>query len=188
MLFRSVDNSIVVIENVYRLRNRGISAPRAAVQGAKQVAGAIIASTLTTICVFLPMVYTSGTVSQLMIPFAFTISYALIASLIVALTVVPTISSVVLRKTKEQNHRFFDKVKEKYEVALEFCLNHKIVPIGISIVLLAICVAKVFSTGLVLMDDMESNQISATLTFDKTIDKDTAYDTASQVKIGRAHV
>lgn len=143
--------------------------------------GAIIASTLTTICVFLPMVYTSGTVSQLMIPFAFTISYALIASLIVALTVVPTISSVVLRKTKEQNHRFFDKVKEKYEVALEFCLNHKIVPIGISIVLLAICVAKVFSTGLVLMDDMESNQISATLTFDKTIDKDTAYDTASQV-------
>ena len=176
-----VDNSIVVIENVYRLRNRGISAPRAAVQGAKQVAGAIIASTLTTICVFLPMVYTSGTVSQLMIPFAFTISYALIASLIVALTVVPTISSVVLRKTKEQNHRFFDKVKEKYEVALEFCLNHKIVPIGISIVLLAICVAKVFSTGLVLMDDMESNQISATLTFDKTIDKDTAYDTASQV-------
>ena len=131
-----VDNSIVVIENVYRLRNRGISAPRAAVQGAKQVAGAIIASTLTTICVFLPMVYTSGTVSQLMIPFAFTISYALIASLIVALTVV---------------------------------------------VLLAICVAKVFSTGLVLMDDMESNQISATLTFDKTIDKDTAYDTASQV-------
>ena len=117
-----VDNSIVVIENVYRLRNRGISAPRAAVQGAKQVAGAIIASTLTTICVFLPMVYTSGTVSQLMIPFAFTISYALIASLIVALTVVPTISSVVLRKTKEQNHRFFDKVKEKYEVALEFQL------------------------------------------------------------------
>lgn len=116
-----------------------------------------------------------------MIPFAFTISYALIASLIVALTVVPTISSVLLRKTKEQNHRFFDKVKEKYEVALEFCLNHKIVPIGISIVLLAICVAKVFSTGLVLMDDMESNQISATLTFDKTIDKDTAYDTASQV-------
>ena len=61
-------------------------------------------------------------------------------------------------------------------MALEFCLNHKIVPIGISIVLLTICVAKVFSTGLVLMDDMESNQISATLTFDKTIDKDTAYD------------
>ncbi|MFR6561040.1 MAG: hypothetical protein ACLUR5_02815 [Eubacterium ventriosum] len=52
-------------------------------------------------------------------------------------------------------------------MALEFCLNHKIVPIGISIVLLAICVAKVFSTGLVLMDDMESNQISATLTFDR---------------------
>lgn len=59
-----VDNSIVVIENVYRLRNRGISAPRAAVQGAKQVAGAIIASTLTTICVILPMVYTSEQLSR----------------------------------------------------------------------------------------------------------------------------
>lgn len=176
-----VDNSIVVIENIYRLRNRGISAGRAAVQGAKQVSGAIVASTLTTICVFLPMVYTSGTVSQLMIPFAFTISYALIASLIVALTVVPTISSVVLKNTKEVNHKFFDKVKDKYGKSLEYCLNHKLLPIGISVLLLVVCVVKVFSTGLVLLDDMESNQISASLTFEQTIDKETAYDTADKI-------
>lgn len=176
-----VDNSIVVIENIYRLRNRGISAGRAAVQGAKQVSGAIIASTLTTICVFLPMVYTTGTVSQLMIPFAFTISYSLIASLIVALTVVPTISSVVLKNTKEQKHKFFDKVKDKYAKSLEYCLNHKLIPIGISVLLLVVCVVKVFSTGLVLLDDMESNQISASLSFENTIDKEEAYDTANQV-------
>ena len=96
-----VDNSIVVIENIYRLRGKGVSVARAAVMGANQVAGAIFASTLTTICVFLPMVYTSGMVSQLLMPFAFTISYALIASLLVALTVVPTMGSVLLRKTKD---------------------------------------------------------------------------------------
>ena len=76
-----------------------MSASKAAVRGTAQVAGPILASTLTTICVFLPMVYTSGMVSQLLMPFAFTISYALIASLLVALTVVPTMGSVLLRKT-----------------------------------------------------------------------------------------
>ncbi|MCR5703237.1 MAG: efflux RND transporter permease subunit, partial [Eubacterium sp.] len=76
-----VDNSIVVVENVYRLRNKGISPARAAVQGAKQVAAPIVASTLTTICVFIPMVFVNGVVSQILIPFALTITYALVASL-----------------------------------------------------------------------------------------------------------
>ena len=71
-----VDNSIVVMENIYRFRNEGMSASKAAVRGTAQVAGPILASTITTICVFLPMVYTSGMVSQLIMPFAFTISYA----------------------------------------------------------------------------------------------------------------
>ena len=57
-----VDNSIVVIENICRLRAKGMSAPRAAVQGTKQVAAPIIASTITTICVFLPMIFTTGMV------------------------------------------------------------------------------------------------------------------------------
>ncbi|MFR5083633.1 MAG: efflux RND transporter permease subunit [Anaerobutyricum hallii] len=60
-----VDNSIVVMENIYRFRNEGMSASKAAVRGTAQVAGPILASTITTICVFLPMVYTSGMVSQL---------------------------------------------------------------------------------------------------------------------------
>jgi len=87
------DNSIVVIENIYRLRNNGLSAPREAGQGAKQVAGPIIASTLTTICVFLPMVFTTGLVAELMVPFALTISYALTASLIVGWGWMAVISS-----------------------------------------------------------------------------------------------
>ena len=62
-----VDNSIIVLENIYRLRGRGIPAQRAAVQGAKQITGAVIASTLTTICVFLPIVFTTGIVNQMML-------------------------------------------------------------------------------------------------------------------------
>ena len=176
-----VDNSVVVMENIYRLRGRGLSAPRAAVQGAKQVAGPIFASTITTICVFLPMVYTSGIVSDLLIPFCFTISYALIASLLVALTVVPTMGSVMLKNVKKPKQRIFDAVKELYARVLSFCLRFKIVPIAISLILLVFSIYELSRTGMVMMDTMESNQISVSLSLDKDVDRDTAYKTADEV-------
>lgn len=176
-----VDNSIVVMENIYRLRNMGISAPRAAVQGAKQVAGPIVASTLTTVCVFLPMVYVKGTVSDMLIPFAFTMTYALVASLIVALTVVPTIGASILKNTKTKKHKWFDKVQGIYGRTLEKCLSHKLIPIVLAIVLFVLCVVQVFRTGLVMMDDMVSNYISVSLVMDEDTDKDTAYETADKV-------
>lgn len=176
-----VDNSIVVMENIYRLRNMGYSGPKAAVYGAKQVAGPIIASTITTVCVFLPMVYTSGIVSQLMIPFAFTISFALTASLLVALTVVPTLGSVLLRKPKEKKSSVFEKIQDIYGASLAFCLKFKIVPIAIAVILLGLCTARVFSTGLVLFDNMESNQITGSMTMKDETDKETAYSIAEDV-------
>ena len=176
-----VDNSIVVMENVYRFSNEGMSAPKAAVRGTAQVAGPILASTLTTICVFLPMVYTSGMVSQLLIPFAFTISYALIASLLVALTVVPTMGSVILRKAKEIKQPWFEKIKDIYGNILELALRFKIVPLFISIVLLIICVMQSMRTGIVMMDDMDSNQIAVSMTLEDTIKKEKAYQTADEV-------
>ena len=176
-----VDNSIVVMENVYRFSNEGMSAPKAAVRGTAQVAGPILASTLTTICVFLPMVYTSGMVSQLLIPFAFTISYALIASLLVALTVVPTMGSVILRKAKEIKQPWFEKIKDIYGNILELALRFKIVPLLISIVLLVICVMQSMRTGIVMMDDMDSNQIAVSMTLEDTIKKEKAYQTADEV-------
>ena len=102
-----VDNSIVVIENIYRLRGKGVSAARAAVMGANQVAGAIFASTLTTICVFLPIIFTDGITRQTMQDMCLTIAYSLSASLIVALTVVPTMGATLLRKEPNRKHRFF---------------------------------------------------------------------------------
>ncbi|SET15487.1 efflux RND transporter permease subunit [[Clostridium] polysaccharolyticum] len=176
-----VDNSIVVMENIYRLRHRGIPAAKAAVQGAKQVAAPIIASTITTICVFLPMVYTSGMVSQLLIPFAFTISYALIASLLIALLVVPTMGSILLKNTKEQKHRIFDVLQEVYGKALAFCLRFKVVPLAIAIGLFVLSILQTSKTGLVMMDEMDSNQISVSLTLDEDTKREDAYKTADKV-------
>lgn len=176
-----VDNSIVVIENIYRLRYRGLSAPRAAVQGAKQVSGAIIASTLTTICVFFPMVFTTGMVRDLLLPFALTITFSLGASLAVALTVVPTMGSVMLKKAKPKAHRIFDKIQDFYAVILRFCLRFKIVPLGISVALLAFCIMAVMRMGIVLIPDMGSEQISVTVTMPEEDEKETAYQKADEV-------
>lgn len=176
-----VDNSIVVIENIYRLRYRGLEAPRAAVQGGKQVSGAIIASTLTTICVFFPMVFTTGMVRELLLPFALTITFALVASLLVALTVVPAMGSALLKKAKPKEHRIFDKIQDFYAVILEFCLRVKIVPLGISIALLVFCIVTVMNMGIVMIPDMGSEQISVTVTMPEEDDKDTAYGKADEI-------
>lgn len=176
-----VDNSVVVMENIFRLRQKGIPAPRAAVQGTKQVAAPIIASTATTICVFLPMVYTTGVVAQLLIPFAFTISYALAASLLVALTVVPTMASVLLKKTKQRKENWFDKLKNLYAKTLAFSLKYKFIPILVSVILLVVCVVQIFATGITMIDSTESNQISVTLTLENGVTKKEAFKTADKV-------
>ena len=176
-----VDNSIVVIENIYRLRHRGLESARAAVQGGKQVAGAIIASTLTTVCVFLPMVFTTGLVRQLMLPFALTISFTLIASLIVALTVVPTMGSVLLSKKVPKTQGIFTKLQDGYEKVLRFCLRFKIVPLGIAVGLLAFCIVSVMRMGITLIPDMGSDQISITVTMPEDYNKEESYQSADAV-------
>ena len=170
-----VDNSIVVIENIYRLRGRGIEAPRAAVQGTRQVAGAVVASTLTTVCVFLPMVYTTGLVRELMLPMALTIIFCLMASLFMAMTVVPASASTLLRNTKQKSHKLFDKIQEVYGKSLEFCLKFKIVPLFLAIGLLAISVWLVIRMGIVMIPNMTSNQISASVEYEEGTEREYAY-------------
>ena len=158
-----VDNSIVVIENIYRLRNKGVPAARAAVMGAKQVAGAIAASTLTTICVFLPIVFTTGLTRQIFTDMALTIAYSLIASLIVALTFVPCMSATVLKNSEEKSHPWFDKMTAFYEKTIRACLHVKIVPVAVSLALLVFCVIRVFSMGMVILPSMGGNQMSVSM-------------------------
>ncbi len=176
-----VDNSVVVIENIYRLRGRGVPAPRASVQGARQVAGSIISSTLTTICVFLPMIFSTGMVRELLTDMALTITFSLLASLIVALSVVPCAGSTVLRSQKEVKHPLFDKLLDGYEKALRFCLKVKALPLGLAIGLLVLSVWRITTMGIVMIPDMGSNQLSITVDVADDTAKEDAFATADAV-------
>ena len=176
-----VDNSIVVIENIYRLRGRGISAPRAAVQGTRQVAGPILSSTLTTVCVFLPLVFTTGMVKELLLPLGLCIGFCLMASLIVALTVVPASASTLLRNSKAKKHPWFDKFQEGYGKFLNWCLDHKAVPLSASILLLVLCIVIVLNMGIVLIPEMSGNQISVTITTPEDLTREESYAMADDV-------
>ena len=176
-----VDNSIVVIENIYRLRNKGVSAARAAVMGANQVAGAIFSSTLTTVCVFLPIVFTEGLTRQLMMDMCLTIVYSLGASLIVALTLVPSMGATLLKDTKSKEHKWFDAMIVGYERVLRFFLRFKIVPIAAALVLLVFAVWQVTRMGIVFMPEMGSEQMSATLNMDTEATQDEDYALADKI-------
>lgn len=159
-----VDNSIVVIENIYRLRNQGDSIRKAAVEGASQVAGAIFASTLTTVCVFAPIIFTEGITRQLFVDIALTIAFTLTASLVVALTFVPMMAAGLLKNAKEVKQGFFDKLKDGYGIVLEKALHLKpVVLIGVVVLLVASMVLSL-SKGFTFMDmSMETNQMTVTV-------------------------
>lgn len=159
-----VDNSIVVIENIYRLRNEGYTIRKAAVEGAGQVTGAIIASTLTTICVFAPIIFTEGITRQLFVDIALTIAFTLTASLVVALTFVPMMAAGVLKNTKEIKHNLFGKVQDGYGRFLALTLRFKPVVFILVVVLLAVSVKAALSRGFTFMDmDMQSDQLTVTV-------------------------
>ena len=175
-----VDNSIVVIENIYRLRGRGVPAARAAVQGAKQVGMSVVASTLTSVCVFLPVVFSSSIVKSLMQPMSLCIGYCLMASLIVALTVVPAAASTVLKKAEPKQLKWFDKIQEKYAKSLEWCFRHRALPLLAAVVLLAFCGWRVFSMGVELLPTITSNEAIVTLSTTKDLSKEDSYAIAGK--------
>lgn len=176
-----VDNSIVVIENIYRLRSLGVPASKAAIQGAKQVSGAIFASTLTTICVFLPIVFTQGISRELFTDMGLTIAYSLLASLVVALTLVPAMGAAVLKNTKEKSHRWFDAFVEGYQRLLGWALRHKAPVLSGVTALLAISIFLTTQMGTAFIPAMDSPQMSATLTMPRGAAQQDAYAMADTV-------
>ncbi|MCI8992369.1 MAG: hypothetical protein HFG80_06530 [Eubacterium sp.] len=176
-----VDNSIVIMENIYRLRWRGMAAPRAAVQGTKQVAAAITSSTLTTICVFLPMIFTTGLVRELMLPMALTITFALVASLVVAMTIVPTMGSVLLKKASPKKFPLFEKIQNLYASVLRFFLKIKIIPLGLALVLLLISAYAILKQGASLFPDMVSDQVTVAVTVPEETSREDAYKYADEI-------
>ncbi|MBQ9928566.1 MAG: efflux RND transporter permease subunit [Lachnospiraceae bacterium] len=163
-----VDNSIVVIENIYRLKNEGYSAKEAAIEGAGEVAGAILASTLTTVCVFLPIVFTEGITRQIFTDMGLTIAYSLLASLVVALTVVPAMASKTMRKAKPQKEgKIFGFLMKGYEKILALSLHIKPVILLVVVAALGLSAKIAMSKGTAFMPEMDSTQMTLTLTMPK---------------------
>ena len=163
-----VDNSIVVIENIYRMRNEeGATARQAAIEGARQVSGAIAASTFTTICVFAPIVFAEGITRQLFVDMGLTIAYSLLASLLIALTVVPMMSAGLLKKTENKESRVFVTVKEVYGKILAKALKLKVLVLLGALGLLVLSGVLAYSRGTEFMPQMESTEVSITLEMEK---------------------
>ena len=160
-----VDNSVVVIENIYRLRGRGVPAARAAVQGARQVGMSVVASTLTSVCVFLPAVFSASLIRSLMGPMSLCIGYCLMASLIVALTVVPAASATVLKNAQPKKLAWFDKIQDAYGRSLEKALKNRFIPLAAA----------------VLLPTSTSNEAMITLSTTDTLSQDESYDAAGKV-------
>ncbi len=158
-----VDNSVVVIENIYRLRARGATVVQAAVSGAQQVLGAIAASTLTTVCVFAPIVFVEGLTRELFTDLALTMTYSLLASLLVALTLVPAMASGMLRRPLEQRAGLLDKLYPAYRRAVVWSLDHKAAVLAGSLALLVLTGIVTVGRGFSFMPDMDMNSVSVTV-------------------------
>ena len=176
-----VDNSVVVIENIYRLRSKGATVIQAAVSGAAQVVGAITASTLTTVCVFLPIVFVEGITKQLFTDLALTMTYSLLASLIVALTLVPAMASGMLKKEKAVKAGLLERVYPAYRRAVGWSLGHKTVVLLLAVVLLAGSAWGAVSRGFVFMPQIDMNNISLTVTMPEGISREEAVALADEV-------
>lgn len=192
-----VDNAIVVIENIFRLRKEGKSKKEAAIQGAKVVASAIISSTVTTIIVFVPVLFLGGTVKDVFSNMAYTITFSLLCSLVIALTMVPAMASRMfnnpnhcpkcdaeisptdticsccgkkLKKYKEP------KVKNKeskfmatYDKVIRWTLSHKLIVFGSVVLLFILSVGLVVSKGFVLLPATDEGSISTTIAVNSDI-------------------
>ena len=159
-----VDNSIVVIENTYRLRNLGEPDTRAAVSGAAQMGGAIAASTLTTICVFVPIAFVDGLTREIFTDMILTLSYTLIASLLVALTLVPALTGKLLRAEKQQKEGWLSRMMPKYRAAVLWGVGHKAVVLLSAVALLFGSFAAILSRGFTFMPEMEMKQMNVDVT------------------------
>jgi len=172
-----VDNSIVVLENIYRLQESGVPSFKAAVQGSHEVTAAIIASTLTTIAVFLPTVFIRGMSGIMFKQLAYVVSFSLICSLFVALTLVPMFSSHILRPTRLGNphpkewkekavvhvREFFRKLENSYKNLLHYALDHRFLVLGITALLLVVSIMLFRFVGSEFMPSTDEGEVRVTV-------------------------
>ena len=168
-----VDNAIVVLENISRLREDGAEPEEAAVRGTEEVTGAIIASTLTTLAIFLPLVFVRGMAGVMFKQLALVVSFALLCSLGVALTLIPMLASRFLHPTsreKVEHERLgrrlfrlsgaaFDRLELGYKHLLDFALNHRLLVVVAAALLLGGSLALVPLVGTELMPESDEGEV-----------------------------
>ena len=166
-----VDNSIVVLENIVRLHNQGLRRDKAAIDGATEVTGALIASTLTTVAVFLPLVFTKGMAGVMFRQLAMVIVFSLMCSLVSALTLVPMMAGHFLEEysgTKKKGFwgnlgdklfHCFDQIADYYASLLDWVLQHRILTVAISLILLVLSLLLIPVIGTELMPPTDEGEI-----------------------------
>jgi len=165
-----VDNSIVVLENIYRLKEGGMPPRQAAIEGAGEVTAAIIASTLTTVAVFLPMIFVRGMTGVMFTQLAIVVSFALLASLVVAVTIVPMLAAKLLvvqqrdagartlgARIYHLSGRFFQALEDSYKDLLAFALNHRL--LVLLMVVVAVSVALIPRIGREFMPQTDEGEV-----------------------------
>ncbi len=161
-----VDNSVVVIENIYRLLSEGKTKVEAAIVGAKEVGGAIAASTITTAAVFLPIFFIEGLVADIFIPMALTIVYSLGASLVIALSMVPSMASRFLKdQVNKEESKTSKAFKNVYKRSVLFSIKYKWLTFLVIIALLIGSSAIVFARGFILIPPTDEGTISVDINF-----------------------
>ncbi len=181
---RVIDDSIVVIENIHRHLQEGDSIRRAAYTGTREVAGAVTASTLTTVAVFLPLGFMSGLASEFFRPFALTVSFALLSSLAVALMVVPVASTWVLSK-RQVGHRDAKELhglQNLYLPILKYALDHRVITL---VAAAAIFVGSMALTPLLktnLFDSSGQNTVAITQTMPPGTNLDTTVAATAKIE------
>lgn len=190
-----VDNSVVVLDSIYQYYERGYTAAESAEIGAKEVSMAIIASTLTTVAVFLPMALIGGTTGAMMKNLSFTIMYALIASVVVALTFVPMACALLLkRETKTfvwKNLRFLsfldhwegaiDTLSRKYEKLLKWALRHRKKTVLTVLLVFILSLCSIPLAGMDFMASMDEGVATISVDLPNGTDLDTTEETTLEV-------
>lgn len=170
-----VDSSIVILENIFKYRERGYSNIEAAKKGASEVAGAVIASTLTSVVVFVPIIFTGGLAAEIFMPLALTVGFILLASLIVAITLVPMLSRLLLpeivvddnpkglRRIASSIGRIIDTISVGYRKLLKWTLNHKKTIVFGTLLLLVASLAMIPKVGVEFIPDFDQGELIATI-------------------------
>jgi len=168
-----VDNAIVVLENIYRLRESGQDPESAAVKGSQEVVAAVIASTLTTLVVFLPLIFVRGMSGIMFKQLAYVVSFSLACSLAVALTLLPMLASrvrtpVIVEKKNgtgqggkifHKTGQFFAWLENEYKNFLRFALNHRILILGTALIALLGSLLLIPLVGVELMPATDESEV-----------------------------